>query len=35
LGLLELRANEKNILHMCLSSAGSQLLSEVSNGGHA
>ena len=35
LGLLELRANEKNILHMCLSSAGSQLLSEVSNGGNA
>lgn len=35
LGLLELRANEKNILHMCLSSAGSQLLSEVSNGSHA
>ncbi len=35
LGLLELRANEKNILHMCLSPAGSQLLSEVSNGGHA
>ncbi len=35
LGLLELRANEKNILHMCLSSTGSQLLSEVSNGGHA
>jgi len=35
LGLLELRANEKNILHMCLSSAGSQLLSEVSNSGHA
>lgn len=35
LGLLELRANEKNVLHMCLSSAGSQLLSEVSNGGHA
>ena len=35
LGLLELRANEKNVLHMCLSAAGSQLLSEVSNGGHA
>jgi len=35
LGLLELRANEKNILHMCLSSAGSHLLSEVSNGGNA
>ncbi len=35
LGLLELRANEKNVLHMCLSSAGSQLLTEVSNGGHA
>ncbi|MBI5750846.1 MAG: DUF2304 domain-containing protein [Hydrogenophilales bacterium] len=35
LGLLELRANEKNILHMCLSPAGSQLLTEVSNGGHA
>lgn len=35
LGLLELRANEKNILHMCLSSAGSQLLSEVSNSGNA
>lgn len=35
LGLLELRANEKNILHMCLSSAGSHLLSEVSHGGHA
>ncbi len=35
LGLLELRANEKNILHMCLSSAGSQLLSEVGNDGHA
>jgi len=35
LGLLELRANEKNILHMCLSSAGSQLLSEVSHSGHA
>ena len=35
LGLLELRANEKNILHMCLSAAGSQLLSEVSNGGYA
>ena len=35
LGLLELRANEKNILHMCLSSAGSQLLSEVSSGGNA
>lgn len=34
LGLLELRANEKNILHMCLSAAGSQLLSEVSNGGY-
>lgn len=34
LGLLELRANEKNILHMCLSPAGSQLLSEVSNGGY-
>ena len=31
LGLLELRANEKNILHMCLSSAGTQLLSEASN----
>lgn len=31
LGLLELRANEKNILHMCLSSAGSHLLSEVGN----
>jgi hypothetical protein len=35
LGLLELRANEKNVLHMCLSAAGSQLLTEVSNGGHA
>lgn len=35
LGLLELRANEKNILHMCLSSAGSRLLSEVSNNGNA
>ena len=35
LGLLELRANEKNILHMCLSSAGSHLLSEVSNSGNA
>jgi len=35
LGLLELRANEKNVLHMCLSSAGSQLLSEVSTGGNA
>lgn len=35
LGLLELRANEKNILHMCLSSAGSQLLTEVANDGHA
>ena len=35
LGLLELRANEKNILHMCLSSAGSQLLSEVNHSGHA
>ena len=35
LGLLELRANEKNILHMCLSSAGSHLLSEVANDGHA
>lgn len=35
LGLLELRANEKNILHMCLSLAGSHLLSEVSNGGGA
>lgn len=31
LGLIELRANEKNILHMCLSSAGTQLLSEVRN----
>ncbi len=31
LGLLELRANEKNILHMCLSSAGTQLLSEARN----
>ena len=30
IGLLELRANEKNVLHMCLSSAGSQVLSEVS-----
>lgn len=35
LGLLELRANEKNILHMCLSSAGSHLLYEVSNGENA
>lgn len=31
LGLLELRANEKNILHMCLSSAGTQLLTEATN----
>lgn len=35
LGLLELRANEKNVLHMCLSRAGSQVLSEVSTGGNA
>lgn len=35
LGLLELRANEKNILHMCLSSAGSQLLSAASSKGMA
>ncbi len=35
LGLLELRANEKNILHMCLSSAGARLLSEASTSGHA
>lgn len=35
MGLLELRANEKNILHMCLSHAGTQLLSEVSATGHA
>ena len=35
LGLLELRANEKNVLHMCLSAAGSHLLAEVSNGGNA
>lgn len=35
MGLLELRANEKNILHMCLSQAGTQLLSEVSATGHA
>lgn len=35
MGLLELRANEKNILHMCLSQAGTQLLSEVSTTGHA
>lgn len=34
MGLLELRANEKNILHMCLSQAGTQLLSEVSATGH-
>ena len=35
LGLLELRANEKNVLHMCLSDAGSHLLAEVGNVGNA
>jgi hypothetical protein len=35
MGLLELRTNEQNVMHMCLSPAGAQLLAEVSAGGHA
>lgn len=35
LGLLDLRTNEQNVMHMCLSPVGAQLLSEVSAGGHA
>jgi hypothetical protein len=35
LGLIELRTNEDNVLHMCLSATGAQLLAEVSAGGHA
>jgi hypothetical protein len=35
LGLLDLRTNEQNVMHMCLSPVGAQLLAEVSAGGHA
>jgi hypothetical protein len=35
LGLLDLRTNEQNVIHMCLSSIGAQLLAEVSAEGHA
>ncbi len=35
MGLLELRTNEQNVLHMGLSARGAQLLAEVSDGGHA
>lgn len=35
LGLLDLRTNEQNVMHMCLSPIGAQLLAEVSAGGHA
>lgn len=35
LGLLDLRTNEQNVIHMCLSPIGAQLLADVSAGGHA
>lgn len=35
LGLLDLRTDEQNVMHMCLSPIGAQLLAEVSAGGHA
>jgi hypothetical protein len=35
LGLLDLRTDEQNVMHMGLSSLGAQLLAEVSAGGHA
>lgn len=35
LGLLDLRTNEQNVMHMSLSPIGAQLLAEVSEGGHA
>lgn len=35
LGLLELRTDEQNVMHLCLSPQGARLLSEVSAGGHA
>lgn len=35
LGLLDLRMDAQNVMHMCLSPIGAQLLAEVSAGGHA
>lgn len=35
MGLLDLRTNEQNVMHICLSPVGAQLLAEVSAGGHA
>lgn len=35
IGLLDLRTSEQNVMHMCLSPIGAQLLAEVSAGGHA